>query len=166
MIEEERRENFRMSKTSLLKLAEELRPYIEGKETIMRSHVDVVKQVALTLYYLSDEDRLRKTANAFGVSRQVTSEIIRKVCKAISLHLGNKYIHLSKTENEVMDLVKHFNRTHGFPQCSAYSTDYINRKGRYSLNVQATCDYKFCFMDVVVKWQLAIGLPVMLREFL
>ena len=54
MIEEEWRENFRMSKTSLLKLAEELRPYIEGKETIMRSPVDVVKQVALTLYYLSD----------------------------------------------------------------------------------------------------------------
>ena len=56
--QEERRENFRMSKTSLLKLGEELRPYIEGKETIMRSPVDVVKQVALALYYLSDEGRL------------------------------------------------------------------------------------------------------------
>ena len=39
MIEEEWRENFRISKTSLLKLAEELGPYIEGKETM--------KQVAL-----------------------------------------------------------------------------------------------------------------------
>ncbi|CAH3154309.1 unnamed protein product [Porites lobata] len=70
MIKEKWRENFRMSKASLLKLAEELRLYIEGKETIMRSSVDVVKQVASTLYYLSDEGRLRKTANAFGVSRQ------------------------------------------------------------------------------------------------
>ena len=38
-------------------------------------------------------------------------------CKAIILHLGNQYTHLPKTENEVIDLVKHFNRTHGFPQC-------------------------------------------------
>ena len=39
----------------------------------MRSPVGVVKQVACTLYYLSDEGRLRKTANAFGLSRQVVS---------------------------------------------------------------------------------------------
>lgn len=46
---QEWKEKFRMSKTSLLKLAEELGPYIEEKETIIHSPVDVVKQVALTL---------------------------------------------------------------------------------------------------------------------
>ena len=58
-------------------------------------------QVAATMYYLSDEGRLRKTANAFGIAKNVVSMIIPRVIKVISYHLADKYIKLPRIEEDV-----------------------------------------------------------------
>ena len=132
----------------------------------MRAPVDVLKKVACTLYYLSDQARQRKAANSFGLSKQCVSNIVREVCTAISIHLGPQYMRLPFTEPEADELVTQFHRFFGIPQClgaidgthfeirqpEENSVDYINRKSRYTLNVQATCNYKYQFMDVVIKW--------------
>lgn len=62
--------------------------------------VNVVKKVACTLHYLSDEGPLRKTAKAFGLSRQVVSKIMWEVYRAIAIHLGLDYIKLPFTEKK------------------------------------------------------------------
>lgn len=90
----------------------------------------------------------------------------RKVCTAITIHLGPKYIKLYFTKPETEELVSKFYQVHGFPQSigaidgthieikqpANNSTDHLNRKHRFSINVQAVCDYNYQFLDVVVKW--------------
>ena len=94
------------------------------------------------------------------------SLIVRRVCKALATQLGPKFVKFPSNEEEMFYAVDQFEKLHGFPQCLGAvdgthifikkpvenPTDYLNRKHRYLLNVQATCDFKYCFTDVVVKW--------------
>ena len=68
---------------------------------------------------------------------------------------SSKYIKFPKTKEEVEESSSLFYAKYGFPQCigaidgtlvpikqpSENSTDYINRKGRYTLNIQAVADH-------------------------
>ena len=65
-----------MSRVMVLKLSEDLQPFIKGQETMMREPISCVKEVAIILYYLSDERHV-----AYGVPRQSVSKIVRKVAK-------------------------------------------------------------------------------------
>ena len=155
-----------MSRESFLVLWQQLEEHLIKRNTRFRKAVSVQEQIALTLQYLSDEGRLRKTANAFGLGKSTVSAVIRRVYKVITVYLTSKYIRIPKTKQEVEESLSLFYAKHGFPQCigaidgthvpikqpSENSTDYINRKGRYTLNIQAVADPRYCFTDVLIKW--------------
>ena len=159
-------ENFRVSKTSFEELVNILRPYLEKQVTRMRKPISTECQITFFSYYVSDEARYRKTANVFDISGGSVSLIIRKVSKTIVEFLGKDYMKLPEAVAEVENLTQKFLEHHGFPQCmgaidgthiplcqpSQNYADDINRKGFTSINVQALSDYRYCFLDVVVKW--------------
>ena len=52
----------------------------------------IERRVAVTLYYLADEGRMRKVANAFGIGKSTVLKLVRCVTMAISRLLGPQYI--------------------------------------------------------------------------
>ena len=136
------------------------------KSTRSREPIPVEKQVAVTLYYLADEGRMRKVSNSLGIGKSTVSKIGRKVTGIISKQLESKNIKLPKSEEEVKDHAAKFYQKYGFPQCigavdgthiqikrpKENSTDFINRKSNFTLNCQGTVGHDYCFIDVLIKW--------------
>ena len=109
---------------------------------------------------------VKQTANAFGISRGSVSLITWKAGKAIVEFLGKYYAKFPETVAEVENLNPKFLKHHRFPQCiwaidgtqipirqpNQNYSDYIKRKGFTSISVQTLCDYRYCFLFLVVKW--------------
>ena len=106
-----------MSKESLYKLCDELRIYLEKQKAQFPDTISVEKQVARTLYYLADGEKLPKAANAFGIGKSSASKIVRRVSTAIPVYLAPKYLWLTTCENEIVKLVEKLYKVHGFPRC-------------------------------------------------
>ena len=68
-----------MSRESFLVLCTKLNDHIVKSSTRFRKAVFVEEQVALTLYQLSDEGRLRKIANAVGLGKSTVFHISHRV---------------------------------------------------------------------------------------
>ena len=155
-----------MSKQTFTLLCQALGPFTSQKRTRMRKPISIQKKVAVTLYYLLDGGRIRKTAKAFSLAVSSVSVIVKNVTQAISKHLASTYIKLCISEQEVQASAANFFSRFGFPQClgavdsthipiqkpNENPSSYINRKGYHSLNVQACVDYRYFFFDVVIKW--------------
>ena len=86
-----------MSEALFDTLCEEFRPYLTKQTTKFRKPVPVETEVAVTLYYLAGEGRMRKVPKSFGLGKATVSKAIRRVTSVISEKLGlNYYVYLKR----------------------------------------------------------------------
>ena len=158
-------ENFRMRKETFLYLCSELRVYIEKENTQLRRAIPVELRLAITIWFLSTGTEYRVLGHLFGVSRSSVCCIVKQVCTAIVKVLMKRYIKfpVGQALNEVVD---GFKDTWDFPNCGGaidgchipmaapveFHTDFYNRKGWYSMIIQAVADHKYHFTDIHTGW--------------
>ena len=160
MVEAEWKENFRMSRVGCFNLASLLHPHVESQVTVMREPVSVETQLAVTLYYLSAEGRLRKVVNAFGLSRSCCSIIVRRVSSAVTTHLGPLYIKLPTTETSVKERSTSSTKHFVFHSAWELLTEPILRlNSRYLTHLTISIEshvihstFKHCVITVAVSW--------------
>ncbi|KAG6922118.1 hypothetical protein G0U57_003703 [Chelydra serpentina] len=152
--------NFRMRKGTFLELCDLLSPALKRQDTRMRAALTVEKRVAIALWKLAMPDSYRSVANHFGVGKSV-GVVVMQVANAIVERLLSKVV----TLGNVQAIVDGF-AAMGFPNCGGaidgthipilgpdhQGSQYINRKGYFSMVLQVLVDHKGHFTNINVGW--------------
>uniref|UniRef100_A0A8C0HBY2 DDE Tnp4 domain-containing protein n=1 Tax=Chelonoidis abingdonii TaxID=106734 RepID=A0A8C0HBY2_CHEAB len=153
--------NFRMRKSTFLELCDMLSPALKRRNTNMRAALTVEKRVAIALWKLATPDSYRSVGNQFGVGKSTVGAAVMQVAKAIVKLLLRKVV----TLGNVQVIVDGF-AAMGFPNCGGaidgthipilapehQGTQYVNRKGYFSMVLQALVDHKGRFTHIHVGW--------------
>ncbi|XP_065438119.1 uncharacterized protein LOC135981036 [Chrysemys picta bellii] len=154
-------QNFRMRKATFMGLCEALAPTLRRKDTRLRAALPVEKWVAIAIWKLATPDSYRSVANQFGVGKSTVGIMLMQVCKAINRILLRR----TMTLGNVQEIVDGFAQM-GFPNCGGtidgshipilapphLGTQYVNRKGYFSMVLQALVDHRGRFTDINTGW--------------
>ena len=121
-------------------------------------------QVLICLQYLSTNKFQLSIADEFNISQATISRIVYKVSRVISslarTEINMQPRSLSDVKNEFYSIA-HFPGVVGALDCShvpiispggIYAELYRNRKGYFSVNIQAVCDANLIFTNMVARW--------------
>ncbi|CAM4429448.1 unnamed protein product, partial [Lepidochelys olivacea] len=131
------------------------------KNTKMKAALTVEKQVAIALWKLATPDSYRSVGNQFRVSKSTVGAAVMQVANAIKDLLISRVV----TLGNVQVIVDGF-AAMGFPNCGGaidgthipilapehQAGKYINRKGYFSIVLQALVDHKGRFTNIRVGW--------------
>uniref|UniRef100_A0A8C3FTQ7 DDE Tnp4 domain-containing protein n=1 Tax=Chrysemys picta bellii TaxID=8478 RepID=A0A8C3FTQ7_CHRPI len=127
----------------------------------MRAALTVEKRVAIALWKLAMPDSYRSVGNQFGVGKSTVGAAVIQVARAIKDLVISRVV----TLGNVQAIVDGF-AAMGFPNCGGaidgthipilapehQATEYVNRKGYFSMLLQALVDHKGRFTNINVGW--------------
>ena len=119
----------------------------------------------MTVWKLATNVEYRTLSSLFGLGRSTVGKIVIETCHAITIHLLPQYVQIPRGQ-KLREIVDGFETFWGFPQAAGAidgshipiirpdesASDYYNRKGYYSIIVQAVVDHLGLFMDVYIGW--------------
>ncbi|XP_050818238.1 uncharacterized protein LOC127055383 [Gopherus flavomarginatus] len=154
-------QNFRMRKATFMGLCAELAPTLRHKDTRLRSALSVEKRVAIAIWKMATPDSYRSVVNQFGVGKSTVGIALMQVCRAINCILLRRIV----TLGNMQDILDGFAQM-GFSNCGGaidgthipilapphLASEYINRKGYFSVVLQALVDHRGRFIDIYTGW--------------
>jgi hypothetical protein len=157
--------SFRMSRKSFFCLHALLQPHIQKKQTHLRPTIPSEHHLAIFLYHIAQGNRYTSLTDQFGVGKSTVCNIIGDISKAIVQQLSQRYIRFPSID-EAMRSMEFWRDKTGIPgvvgcidgthipiiQPAHSGTAYCNRKGYYSINVQAAVDHRKRFIEATVGW--------------
>nr|XP_048679537.1 uncharacterized protein LOC125623755 [Caretta caretta] len=153
--------NFRMRRGTFMELCDLLSPALKRMNTKMRAALTVEKRVAIALWKLATPDSYRSVGNQFRVGKSTVGAAVMQVAHAIKDLLISRVV----TLGNVQVIVDGF-AAMGFPNCGGaidgthipilapehQAAEYINRKGYFSIVLQALVDHMGRFTNINVGW--------------
>ena len=127
--------------------------------------VDVDEQLAVTIWRLATNIEYRTILALFGLGISTVCEIVHRTCQVFSEHLLPRNVKIP-TKDRLREIVQQFEVLWGFLQTVGAidgshipilkpvdcPSDYYNRKGFYSVIIQAVVDSCGLFIDVNIGW--------------
>ena len=158
------KESFRMQRGTYQQLVDQLRPYLQKENTVLRFSIPVEKRIGCALYLLGSTCELRTAAHLFGIGKSTAAYILHDFCEVlVHLHF-TRVIKFPSTLQEIELTTNAFLENHGYPMCLGAvdgthiriqapigaETDYFNFKKYHSVIMLAVVDahLKFTYVNV------------------
>lgn len=156
---------FRLKKETVTQLLSMIEEKIKHK-TKRNQYVPPMQQLLLTLRFYATGSFYVTVGDFGGLHNSTLCKIIKRVTEAIS-SMRPIFISLPKSREEILSVQEGFYKIARFPRviaaldCSHVkimspggdtAENFRNRKGYFSLNVQAMCNSTLHFLDIVTRW--------------